>query len=198
MFTKITRTFQRTASTLNPPPIAPFKLAPTHLVETATDWFEKANALSLTPHEAIPLYKKSIYTHPTSSAHYNLAVCLYTVKDVDGALDHFLKSVEVEEGKANADAHLNIANIYALHFKNEKYGLKNGVEVAVEHLERAVKINTQDGEIRFNLGVMLESCGRLEDALVQYETSVGLGVERAQMNVRNCKAKLIIQEQEKK
>lgn len=46
-------------------------------------------------------------------------------------------------------------------------------------------MNPDDGEVCYNLAAVLEASGQLDDALVAYERSVKLGIERAAVNVRN-------------
>ena len=49
-------------------------------------------------------------------------------------------------------------------------------------------MNPDDGEVCYNLAAVLEATGQLEDALIAYERSIKLGIERAAVNVRNVRA----------
>ena len=108
------------------------------------------------------------------------------------AVDNFTRSCSLEPTE---DAYCNSANVLALH-------LKNPLEAA-KLLELASDLSPRDGEIRFNRGVILESIGKLEDAISEYEKAADFGIEKAADHLRNCSVKLIqekfkIQEQEKK
>lgn len=46
-------------------------------------------------------------------------------------------------------------------------------------------MNPDDGEVCYNLAAVLEATGQLDDALIAYERSIKLGIERAAVNVRN-------------
>ncbi|CAG8566726.1 971_t:CDS:2 [Acaulospora colombiana] len=54
----------------------------------------------------------------------------------------------------------------------------------------AASLAPEDGEIAFNLAAVLEACGQLEAALVQYKRSLEFNVERAEQNIRNVSAKI--------
>jgi hypothetical protein len=47
--------------------------------------------------------------------------------------------------------------------------------------------------IRYNFAVVLEASGFLEDALTEYRAAHGMGVQRAEQNIRNVGAKILRQ-----
>ncbi|KAJ3098931.1 hypothetical protein HDU97_003568 [Phlyctochytrium planicorne] len=99
----------------------------------------------------------------------------------DDALEAWQQSLEMDPNRA--DAHVNVANVYAL--------MKKQPNEAVEHYRRATALNPTDGEVQFNYGCVLDSMGRLEDAIVQYEDAVKNGITNAEKNLRNAKARLL-------
>ncbi|KAJ3219613.1 hypothetical protein HDU67_000101 [Dinochytrium kinnereticum] len=83
------------------------------------------------------------------------------------------------------DAHVNMANILILNKKQP--------EKALEHYKTAISLNPADGEVQFNYGCILDSMGDLEGAIQQYEQSLKNGIETADKNLRNAKARLLSQ-----
>lgn len=80
-----------------------------------------------------------------------------------------------------ADTHTNLGAAYIL-------SQPPNAEKALEHLQKALMMNPDDGEVCYNLAAVLEATGQLDDALVAYERSIKLGIERAAVNVRNVSA----------
>ncbi|KAJ3255884.1 hypothetical protein HK103_005898 [Boothiomyces macroporosus] len=133
-------------------------------------------------------FEQSIKSHPTSDAWFNLANVYQTIGNYEKALEYWKKSIELSP---RPDAHVNIANVKAI-FQKDPIG-------AIPHYESALKLTPTDGEIRYNYGVVLDSCGKLEEAVEQYELAVMNGIELAEKNLRNAKARLLakkINEQE--
>ncbi|KAJ3024388.1 UNVERIFIED_CONTAM: hypothetical protein HDU68_008224 [Siphonaria sp. JEL0065] len=96
------------------------------------------------------------------------------------AIKAWQKCLEIEPSQI--DAHVNLANVYAIFLKSP--------EKALGHYKIATEINPEDGEVQYNYGVVLDSMGKLEEAIVQYEKSVANGVDQANKNLRNARAKL--------
>lgn len=80
-----------------------------------------------------------------------------------------------------ADTHTNLGAAYIL-------SQPPNAEKALEHLQKALMMNPDDGEVCYNLAAVLEATGQLDDALIAYERSIKLGIERAAVNVRNVRA----------
>lgn len=72
--------------------------------------------------------------------------------------------------------------MFAIHLKNP--------QKAVEHYKKAIALDKEDGEIRYNYAAVLDHLGNLEEAANEYEMAAQLGVARAQENLRNVKAKI--------
>ncbi len=63
-------------------------------------------------------------------------------------------------------------------------------EKAVEYYKKAISLDKEDGEIRYNYAAVLDHLGKLEEAANEYEMAAQLGVARAQENLRNVRAKI--------
>ena len=131
--------------------------------------------------EAMKSYEKSIHSMPTSDAYYNLANVQYSMGKAEAAIKSWAKSLEIDPNLS--DAHVNTANVLALQMRE--------FERALSHYEAAIRLQTQDGQIRFNYAAVLESAGRLDDAAEAYKQAINLGVDRANQNLRNVQAKII-------
>ncbi len=152
--------------------------------EKAQDWFNRGvndwnNGNYL---DALDAYQKSIYAAPTSAAYYNLANCQYSLGKFEAAIQSWEKSIELESNSPKPDALSNIANTLALHNKD--------FVRAIEYYRKAVDIDPKDGQIRFNLAVVLEFTGDLKSAKNEYEQAIALGIERAQQNLTNLIVKM--------
>lgn len=131
---------------------------------------------------------------PNSSALFNLGVCYYHDRNLDGAIDAWNKSLKL--APESADAHTNLASAYVLSKPSRP-------DLAVSHLKTAASLTPDDPEIQYNLAAVLEACEQLEEALVAYKRAAEGGIQRAEQNIRNCSAKLLaakvaVQEQQKK
>ncbi len=92
-------------------------------------------------------------TQTSHSVHYNLATVLQDRGNLDEAIEHYRKSLQIYPA---ADAHYNLG--YALEQRNEP-------SQAVEHYRRAIKINPKYWDAHNNLAILLESRGNIEEAI---------------------------------
>ncbi|KAJ3044829.1 hypothetical protein HDV00_000706 [Rhizophlyctis rosea] len=170
------------ASAADPSPNEP-------LIQKAQEWFDKGTELwnQEDIQGALEAFEKSVWTRPTADGYYNMANCHYSLGKHEAAIKAWKQSLELSPD--NADAHINIANLTALI-------LKDGPE-ACKHYEAALNIDPNDGEARYNYGVVLDSMGKLEEAIKQFRGAVKLGVEVAEKTLRNAVAKLAGKEAEK-
>ena len=134
--------------------------------------------------EALNSYEKSIHSKPTSDAYYNLANVQYSMGRAEAAIKSWAKSLELDPNLS--DAHVNTANVLALQMRQ--------FDRSLSHYEAAIRLQTQDGEIRFNYAAVLESIGRLNESAEAYKQAIKLGVERANQNLRNVQAKILAQQ----
>ncbi|KAJ1551646.1 hypothetical protein HK096_005919 [Nowakowskiella sp. JEL0078] len=151
--------------------------------ETAEEWFEegikKWNENDLMG--ALESYEKSIFTKPTGEAYYNIGCCYYQLGKHEKAANAWIHSLSLSLNRS--DAHVNLANIYAL-----SQSIRNP-EKAISHYEAAIRISPEDGEIRYNFAVVLESMDKLEEAIEMYKVAIEKGVEKASVNLRNAVAR---------
>ncbi|KAI8610905.1 hypothetical protein BC830DRAFT_1172347 [Chytriomyces sp. MP71] len=124
-------------------------------------------------------FQESTKLHATSDNFYNLGNSLYSLGKNEEAVSAWQQCIAIEPNQL--DAHVNLANVYALHLKN--------VEKAMEHYQIAVDINPVDGEVQYNYGVVLDSVGRLEDAIEMYEAALANGIKQAETNLKNATAR---------
>ncbi|SPO43196.1 uncharacterized protein PSANT_00880 [Moesziomyces antarcticus] len=138
-------------------------------------------------------YERSLEIKRNSSALFNLGVCYYHDRNLDGAIAAWKESLEL--APESADAHTNLASAYVLSKPSRP-------DLAVSHLKTAASITPDDPEIQYNLAAVLEACEQLEDALTAYKRALEGGIQRAEQNIRNCSAKLLgakfaVQQQQK-
>lgn len=127
-------------------------------------------------------YQRSLEIKRNSSALFNLGVCYYHDRNLDGAIAAWNESLEL--APESADAHTNLASAYVLSKPSRP-------DLAVSHLKTAASITPEDPEIQYNLAAVLEACEQLEEALVAYKRALEGGIQRADQNIRNCSAKLL-------
>jgi len=77
-----------------------------------------------------------------------------------------------------ADTHTNLGAAYILSQPPQP-------DKALDHLQKALMVNPDDGEVCFNLAAVLEATGELDEALVAYERAKKLGIQRADVNIKN-------------
>ena len=132
-------------------------------------------------------FLQAITVMPTSDAYFNLGNVLHSMGNSSEAIENWTKSLEL---KPTADAHLNIANVLALVVKDPKSSF--------EHYEKALELSPEDGEINYNYGVVLDAFGELEKAIQQYSIAVSWGIEQAEKNLRNARARWLAPQLEEK
>ncbi|GHJ88441.1 hypothetical protein NliqN6_4843 [Naganishia liquefaciens] len=145
-------------------------------LEEGTRHLEEGNVEAARDH-----YERSVGIQKSAAALFNLGVTEYHLQNVDAAIDAWKQTLEIAP---SADAHTNIASAYILAKPPQ-------AALAIDHLRQALELSPEDPEIAFNLAAVLESTGNNEPALTLYEKAVSLGIERAQQNVRNVKAKIV-------
>ncbi|GAA6035676.1 hypothetical protein JCM8097_004965 [Rhodosporidiobolus ruineniae] len=149
-------------------------------------------------------YQKSVGIKETSIGYYNLGVVQYQLQRLPAAIASFEKSLSLTPPGVKvtlpdptaplpeltpaqiilADTHTNLGAAYILSQPPRP-------EKALEHLQKALMVNPDDGEVCFNLAAVLEATGELDEALVAFERAHKLGIQRAEVNIRNVQAKLV-------
>ncbi|KAI0705128.1 hypothetical protein BC835DRAFT_1314444 [Cytidiella melzeri] len=127
-------------------------------------------------------YQRSVEIKRTASSLFNLGVTHYHLKQFDEAISAWKDSIALQP--SSPDAHTNLASAYVMLPVSRP-------DLALHHLHIAASLAPADGEIAFNLAVVLESCGKLEEALKQYKRSTQHGIQRAEMHIRNVSAKIL-------
>ena len=122
-------------------------------------------------------FQKSFAILPTSDAYYNLANIYHQLGDTNGSIENWKKSLS----ERRADAHCNIANIMALVQKDFKG--------ALEHYQKALEIDPEDGETHYNVAAVLDQDGQLEKAIEHYQIAVSFGIVQAENTLRNARAR---------
>ncbi|KAI8818948.1 uncharacterized protein EV422DRAFT_126312 [Fimicolochytrium jonesii] len=133
---------------------------------------------------ALECYQQSIWTAATGDAYYNIANCYLQLGKHQSAVDAWKKSLELSPGRA--DAHVNLANVYALILKRH--------DEALAHYENALNLEPKDGQIHYNFAVVLDSMGNLDKAIEHYKIAVENGTTVAQKNLRNAMARKLGQQ----
>ncbi|KAI0788800.1 hypothetical protein C8Q75DRAFT_767991 [Abortiporus biennis] len=128
------------------------------------------------------LYQRSVNIKRTASSLFNLGVTHYHLKEFDDAIAIWKECISLQPN--SADAHTNIASAYIIHTPTRP-------DLALHHLRIAASLAPEDPEIAFNLAAVLEACGKLEEALVQYKRSKDFGIEKAAVHIRNVSAKIL-------
>ncbi|GAA6016770.1 hypothetical protein JCM11491_001801 [Sporobolomyces phaffii] len=159
--------------------------------------------------QAATHYRKSIDIKETAIAYYNLGVAQYQLQQLAPSIASFEKSLAVTDPSVKptlpdpaaplpelspaqvilADTHTNLGAAYILSKPPRP-------EKALEHLQKALMINPDDGEVCYNLAAVLEATGELDEAMVAFERAQKLGIDRAQINIRNLGGKILAKKRE--
>jgi tetratricopeptide (TPR) repeat protein len=87
--------------------------------------------------------------------------------------------IETEESELAAAANMNLG----------AYNVISGdVPKGLEFLRKAVELDPEDGEIRFNLAATFAGMGKHEDAIREFEAAEERGVEKAREIIEKIKA----------
>ncbi|GAA5900577.1 hypothetical protein JCM8208_000539 [Rhodotorula glutinis] len=153
---------------------------------------------------ALAHYKKSVEIKQTSIGYYNLGVVQYQLQDLAASITSFELSLshtppgvkptlpdplapipELTPAQVIlADTHTNLGAAYILSQPPQP-------DKALDHLQKALMVNPDDGEVCFNLAAVLEATGELDEALVAYERAKKLGIQRADVNIKNVSSKIL-------
>ena len=97
----------------------------------------------------------------TREAHYNLGVALAGRGQVDSAIAHYQKALEIKPDYA--EAHNNLGNVLL--------GLGQWDE-ALKHFRKVVELSPEGAVPRNTLGAVLATCGRFDEALSQFQKAL--------------------------
>ncbi|KAJ3878926.1 hypothetical protein F5051DRAFT_404424 [Lentinula edodes] len=155
----------------------PAEVEAMHCLEQGTRLLEEGDVEG-----AKRLYARSAEINRNASSLYNLGVTHYCLKDFDAAITAWQESIALQP--ASPDTHTNLANAYVLSPLPRP-------DLALHHLRIASSLSPEDREIAFNLAVVLEATENLEESLEYYKKCSALGMERAQIHIRNVTAKIL-------
>jgi tetratricopeptide (TPR) repeat protein len=102
-------------------------------------------------------------TQDNHMAHSNLGIAFLDENDLDEAIDHFYKALEIKPMHAGVHTNLSIAL--------RRTGM---LDEALEHSIQSVRINPDLAEAHNNLGISLFQKGRVEEALQEFRKALEL------------------------
>ena len=154
---------------------------------------------------------ESLWTHTLSvttrnaPAHNNLAVALAGRGQVDSAIAHYQKALEIKPD--HAPAHNNLALLLAgrgqidsamvhyqeaLEIKPDYAEAHNNlaaalagrgqVDSAITHYQKALEIKPNYAEAHYNLGVVLAGCGQVDSAIAHYQKALEIKSDYAEVH----------------
>ncbi|TNY18228.1 TPR-like protein [Rhodotorula diobovata] len=195
------RLTQRFASSTTPhsSTMDPQEVAAQQELDLGTDALSKGDFPTALDH-----YRKSVGIKQTSIGYYNLGVVQYQLQDLASSIASFESSLAHTPANVRptlpdplaplppltpaqvilADTHTNLGAAYILSQPPQP-------DKALEHLQKALMVNPDDGEVCFNLAAVLEATGELDEALVAYERAHKLGIARADVNIKNVSSKIL-------
>ncbi|HEV3272925.1 MAG TPA: tetratricopeptide repeat protein [Candidatus Methylacidiphilales bacterium] len=101
-------------------------------------------------------------------AHNNLGMTDLNDGDVDKAMGHFQKAIEVRPNDAEAHYNLGVALVQ-----------KGRVDDAIAEYQKAIGINRNYAEAHNNLGIVLAQKGRVDEAIAEYQKSLAIKPDNA-------------------
>jgi len=104
--------------------------------------------------------------HPR--AHNNLGAALQAVGELDEAIEHYRRAIELLP--AYAEAHLNLG---------ETLQARGKTQSAIEHYQRGLELKPENAEAHNNVASLLASQGRNREAIVHLRRAVELAPETA-------------------
>jgi tetratricopeptide (TPR) repeat protein len=102
-------------------------------------------------------------TRDNHMAHSNLGIAFLDKNDLDEAIGHFHKALEIKPMHAGVHTNLSIA-----------FRRKGMLDEALEHSIRSVQINPEVAEAHNNLGIALFQKGRVEEASHEFRQALKL------------------------
>jgi eukaryotic-like serine/threonine-protein kinase len=127
--------------------------------------FFNLGALLTDPVEREGCFRAALAIRPLSSpAHNNLGVALHDKKDVEGAIQHYRKALDI-----NPNLYEAYANLGAVLYNDKK-----DVEGAIKLYRKGLEINPNNVMLHNNLGVALSHCKDVEGAIKHYRKALDI------------------------
>lgn len=115
------------------------------------------------------LWWTTIARNPRSwMAHNNIAINLVQRGEIDEAISHYDKALELDP--SYGEAHYNLANALIR---------QKRVDEAIGHYEKAVALNPNNTMAYYNLGSVLVQAGRTEEGIARYHKALELNPNNA-------------------
>lgn len=126
-------------------------------IEEGNKYYNKGDLL-----KAKASYQRAIIAFPDhATAHFNLAVTLTELEDMDGAIEEYKEVLRLSP--QDATSHNNIGNLYAE---------KGNTDLAILEYNQAIKIAPKSPLAHNNLGDLFYKQGRYEDAVREFQEAV--------------------------
>jgi tetratricopeptide (TPR) repeat protein len=127
------------------------------------------------------LYQTTIDKNPDCwMAHYNLAVVLARRGELDAAITHYQRALQIKPDFAEAhEAHCNLGVALAR---------RGQVDLAIAHYRRSLELKPDYAEAHCNLGNALARQGQIDSAIAHYRTALEskAGFAEAHCNLANA------------
>ncbi|KAI9028565.1 hypothetical protein DFJ74DRAFT_603544 [Hyaloraphidium curvatum] len=125
-------------------------------------------------------FRRALRVEPNSAdCLYNLGNAQMAAGLIDAAVESYTKSLGLKPNQP--DVLVNLGNAYALSKKDPASAILN--------FEAALRI-AEDPQARFNLAVVLDNEGRLEEAVDNYRKALKGGIGHAEKFLRNAMVRL--------
>jgi protein O-mannosyl-transferase len=110
------------------------------------------------------LWRDNVEKNPDAAvAQYHLANALSRAGQLQEAIDHYERAVQIKPDYEEARSNLAFCLLHT-----------GRLQSAIEQLEEFVQIDPRSVEAHFNLGIALAQAGRIEDAIGHYQEAVRL------------------------
>jgi tetratricopeptide (TPR) repeat protein len=122
-------------------------------------------------------------------AHYNVATLLIRRGQVDDAISHYEKALNIRSDNRETHYHLSVALLHAS--LGNALTQKGRLDEAIVHYRKAVELRDDFADAHSNLASLLARKGEMAEAVAHYEKALAIPPEDAPSHIRL--AKLLIQ-----
>ena len=110
------------------------------------------------------VWQTTVSKNPTAwMAHNNLGAVLLKKKQLDAAIDHFTKAIEIKPDEPSAFANLGNAWLQ-----------KGGLWQAIFQYQKAVELKPGEAGLHYNLANALLAQGEVDDAIAEYQATLNI------------------------
>jgi Flp pilus assembly protein TadD len=121
---------------------------------------------------------ESLWTHTlactsdNSIGHYNLGNALFQKGNVDEAIEHFQRALQINPDYMEAHYNLGCALIQ-----------KGNVDEAITHFQKALQIKPNGAEVHINLGCALLQKGNMDEAITHFQKALQIEPDSAEAHI---------------